>query len=191
MDAKLLLHICCAPDSTAVFERLKHKYKVIGYFHNPNIHPQEEYEKRKQEALHVASKMGFELIVPPYSPKAWLNTVKGLENEPEGGERCSACFRNNLKAAAEKAKELGISSFTSTLTISPHKRSQAIISIGKSVEKEVGIEFLAADFKKRGGFKRSLELSREMRLYRQKYCGCSFSREGNEVGEGNARTPRG
>lgn len=186
MNNKVLVHICCAPDSTAVFERLTHEYEVIGFFHNPNIHPQREYEKRKQEAQRVASKMGFELIVPQYNPEDWLDAVKGLEKEPEGGERCAVCFQYNLRAAAEKAKELGILYFTSTLTISPHKHSQEIISIGKSVEKGAGIKFLAVDFKKQDGFKRSLEFSREMKLYRQKYCGCRFSRGEGEVGERDA-----
>jgi predicted adenine nucleotide alpha hydrolase (AANH) superfamily ATPase len=186
MDKKVLLHICCAPDSTAAFERLIPEYEVIGYFHNPNIHPQKEYEKRRQEAQRVATKMGFTLIVPPYSPKDWLDAVIGLEKEPEGGERCAVCFRYNLKATAEKAKELGIPYFTSTLTISPHKQSQEIISIGKSVEEGVGVKFLDIDFKKQDGFKRSLKFSREMNLYRQKYCGCRFSLDRSKPEEGNA-----
>ncbi len=186
MNNRVLLHICCAPDSTAVFEHLTHAYEVIGFFYNPNIHPQREYEKRKQEAQCVASKMGFELIVPPYKPKEWLDAVKGLEKELEGGERCAVCFQYNLRATAEKAKELRIPYFTSTLTISPHKHSQEIISIGKSVEKGVGIKFLAVDFKKQDGFKRSLEFSHEMKLYRQNYCGCRFSRDEGEVGERDA-----
>lgn len=182
----VLLHICCAPDSTAVFERLAVDYDVVGYFHNPNIHPQKEYKKRLQEAQRVATKMGFELIVPPYRSDRWLEAVKGLEKEPEGGERCSVCFRYNLGATAKKAKELGIQYFTSTLTVSPHKQSQEIISIGRSVEKDVGVKFAAADFKKRNGFNRTLVLSREMRLYRQKYCGCRFSQEDGGVGERDA-----
>jgi predicted adenine nucleotide alpha hydrolase (AANH) superfamily ATPase len=174
---KVLLHICCGPDSTAVYERLDPQYEVIGYFHNPNIYPEKEYEKRAQNALKAGREMGFKVIVPEYNPEEWLKAVKGLEREPEGGKRCERCFRHNLEATARKAMELSISFFTTTLTISPHKSSDTIFKIGTGLAEEYGIVFLDIDFKKKDGFKRSVELSKQMGLYRQKYCGCSFSKD--------------
>ncbi|HZX10746.1 MAG TPA: epoxyqueuosine reductase QueH [Acidobacteriota bacterium] len=174
---KVLLHICCGPDSTAVYERLDPQYEVIGYFHNPNIYPEKEYEKRAHNALKAGKELGFEVLVPEYNPKEWLKAVKGLEKEPEGGKRCEKCFRFNLEATAKKALELGISFFTTTLTISPHKSSDTIFKIGRGLAEEYGIVFLDINFNKKDGFKRSVELSKQMGLYRQKYCGCSFSKE--------------
>jgi len=172
---KVLLHICCGPDSTAVYERLEPQYEVIGFFHNPNIYPKEEYHKRAQNALKAGNELGFMVIVPDYNPKEWLKAVKGMEKEPEGGQRCEVCFCHNLEATAKKAGELGISFFTTTLTISPHKSSDTIFKIGKGLAEEHGIVFLDIDFKKKDGFKRSVELSKQMGLYRQKYCGCKYS----------------
>lgn len=171
----ILLHICCAPDATAVFERLREKYTVTGFFHNPNIHPEEEYHKRLKEAEHVAEFMNFPLEIPPYNPQKWFDAVRGLEQEPERGERCKVCFKFNLRATANKAHQSGIPYFTTTLTISPHKKTAAIFEAGKDAAVEFGPEFIAIDFKKKDGFKRSLILSREMHLYRQNYCGCCFS----------------
>jgi predicted adenine nucleotide alpha hydrolase (AANH) superfamily ATPase len=171
----ILLHICCAPDATASFERLHPDYNVVGFFHNPNIHPEQEYKKRLREAQTVAERMGFDLILPPYKPEEWLREVKGLEAEPEKGKRCEACFRFNLRATAQKAAELGIPYFTTTLSISPHKNSEVIFSIAKEAAEEFEVEFLQENFKKKDGFKRSLDLARELDLYRQNYCGCRFS----------------
>ncbi len=178
---KVLLHICCAPDSTASFERLKAKYVVIGFFHNPNIHPEKEYQKRLKEAQKVAGIMGFELLTPPYCPEEWQREVKGCEHEPERGRRCELCFRFNLRAAACKAQELGISYFTSTLSISPHKDSDLILSIGDGVAKEFEVQFLRENFKKKEGFKRSLEIAKELDLYRQNYCGCLYSQKDKDL----------
>jgi predicted adenine nucleotide alpha hydrolase (AANH) superfamily ATPase len=148
---------------------------VTGFFHNPNIHPEKEYRRRLAEAEAVGRAMGFPLLHPRYHPGAWHQAVKGLESEPEGGLRCVVCFRLNLRAAARKACELGLPLFTTTLTLSPHKPSDRIMTIGNEAGEEFGVLFLAEDFKKRDGFKRSLDLSREMRLYRQHYCGCRYS----------------
>jgi len=172
---KTLLHICCAPDSTAVFERLKPEYEVIGFFHNPNIFPEAEYKKRLEEAEYVARKLKFKLVVPAYAPEKWENAVKGLEAEPEKGKRCNVCFRFNLEATAKKAKSMGIPFFTTTLSISPHKVTEMIFKAGRDAAIKYGLKFLEFDFKKKDGFKRSLELSREMNLYRQNYCGCRYS----------------
>lgn len=171
----ILLHICCAPDATSVFERLKEKYTVTGFFHNPNIHPEEEYRKRLKDAEFVAETMNFPLEIPPYYPQKWLEAVKGLEQQPERGERCRICFKFNLRATAKKALQSGIPYFTTTLTLSPHKKTADIFEAGKVAAAEFGPEFAAIDFKKKDGFKRSLIISREMNLYRQNYCGCCFS----------------
>lgn len=176
---EVLLHICCGPDSTAVYERLEPDYEVIGYFHNPNIYPEEEYHRRAQNALKAGNELGFKVIVPEYSQKKWLKAVKGLENEPEGGKRCEKCFRHNLESTAKKAEELGISYFTTTLTISPHKSPDTIFKIGRGLAEEYGVIFLDVDFKKKDGFKRSVELSKQIGLYRQKYCGCQYSMNNN------------
>jgi predicted adenine nucleotide alpha hydrolase (AANH) superfamily ATPase len=172
---KTLLHICCAPDATAVFERLKPEYEVIGFFHNPNIFPEAEYKKRLEQVELIVRKLKFELVVPAYTPEEWENAVKGLEAEPEKGKRCDVCFRFNLEATAKKAISMGIPFFTTTLTISPHKKTEMIFKAGRDAALKYSIKFLEFDFKKKDGFKRSLELSREMNLYRQSYCGCRYS----------------
>jgi len=172
---RLLLHICCAPDSTAVFERLAAEYEVMGFFHNANIFPPEEYTHRAQEAEKVGRVMGFVLEPAPYLPEVWNQAVAGLEHEPERGARCAVCFRHNLMAAAAKAKEVGIPVFATTLTISPHKSSALIFEIGRAAAAAHGVQFLERDFKKKDGFKRSLELSKQLNLYRQNYCGCKYS----------------
>ncbi|MBN1595325.1 epoxyqueuosine reductase QueH [candidate division FCPU426 bacterium] len=173
---KVLLHICCAPDATAVFERLQAAFTVVGYFHNPNIQPLSEYQIRLEAAEKVAACMGFSLLVPEYRPQDWLQAVRGLEQEPERGRRCGLCFSFNLQAAAAKARELAIPWVTSTLTISPHKNAAAVIKAGQHAAQLHAVRFLERDFKKNDGFKRSLLLSRELHLYRQNYCGCLFSR---------------
>lgn len=174
---KILLHICCGPDSTAVFERLRLEYEVVGFFFNPNIHPYKEYIKRREETKRVAAELDFKLYSSDYAPDAWEEAVRGLENEPEKGQRCQECFRFNLRAAAAKTRTLNISVFTTTLSISPHKDAKTIFRLGKAAAQEFGIEFLEIDFKKKNGFRRSLELSKSLRLYRQKYCGCRFSQK--------------
>jgi epoxyqueuosine reductase len=175
---RVLLHICCAPDSTAVFERLKDDYQVLGYFHNPNIYPPEEYARRLREAERVSQAMGFDWVPSEYSPETWEAAVVGLETEPETGLRCGVCFKHNLGATAAKAHALGIAVFATTLTISPHKSSSRIFSVGREAGQAHGVKFLEFDFKKKDGFKRSLELSRSLSLYRQHYCGCRYSLRG-------------
>ncbi len=173
----VLLHICCAPDATAVQERLADTYRVIGYFHNPNIYPQAEYLRRLEAAQQVADNQGFQLIIAEYDPAGWEKAVRGWEKEPEQGRRCQACFEYNLNATAAQAKRLGIRLFTTTLTISPHKRTAQVFAAGQAAARARGLEFLALDFKKQDGFKRSLEISRALGLYRQDYCGCQYSRD--------------
>jgi epoxyqueuosine reductase len=168
----ILLHVCCAPCSTAVVERLQEQgYDVNLFFSNSNIHPKEEYEKRLEEARKIASIKGLELIVDQYDHQSWLYHIQGLENEPERGKRCLKCFEYNLGRTAVMAQQLGIPGFTTTLTVSRHKPSREIFSIGSTLQ-----GFLALDFKKQDGYARSIALAKQLELYRQGYCGCEFSR---------------
>jgi len=165
---KVLLHVCCACCCTECIERLKDEYEVILFFSNSNIFPKEEYEKRLENARKIASVYGIKLIEDNYEHNKWREFVRGLEDEPEGGKRCSKCFEFNLKRTKEKVDELGINQFTTTLTISPHKCSKVIFEFGKKID---GEKFLPIDFKKRDGFGHSIELSKKHNLYRQNYCG--------------------
>lgn len=172
---KILLHVCCAVCSAGAIESLKEGNEVILLFSNSNIYPEKEFEKRLENAKKIAEAYGLELIADEYDHNSWLMFIKGLENEPEKGKRCLKCFEFNLRETAEKAKELGISNFTTTLTISPHKDSKKIFEIGKMIAKEDCINFLDVDLKKKDGFKKSNELAKKYNLYRQNYCGCEFS----------------
>ncbi|MEW6516510.1 MAG: epoxyqueuosine reductase QueH [candidate division FCPU426 bacterium] len=180
--SKVLLHICCAPDATATVERLRAEYDVLGYFQNDNIHPPEEFSRRLDNAERVAVALGFPLVPAGYHPEAWQTAVAGWEDEPERGRRCEACFRHNLAATAAKARELNIPAFATTLTISPHKDAALIFRLGRELARQQGVRFLEMDFKKQDGFKRSLEWSRQLGLYRQNYCGCRYSSRGEKQG---------
>jgi|SRR5690554_5500850 predicted adenine nucleotide alpha hydrolase (AANH) superfamily ATPase len=168
---KLLLHTCCGPCSTSSIERLfEMGYQPILYFGNSNIFPKEESDLRYNNLEKVASHFSLEIIRGKYNHIDWLEAIKGHEKEPEKGSRCAICFEYNLKEAAQVAQDLNIEHFTTTLTVSPHKNSTKIFQIGSESGK-----FVEIDFKKKGGFQRSIELSKELELYRQKYCGCEFS----------------
>lgn len=172
---KLLLHICCAPCSTHVVEVLKEDYDLTGYFYNPNIHPDTEYLRREEETKRYARKIGLELVCAEYDDDRWFEMVRGMEDAPEGGERCFLCFRLRLDKAAQYAKDHGYQFLTTTLSISPHKNAPKINEIGFEVAARHQLQWYAADFKKRGGFERSVRMSKEAGLYRQSYCGCIFS----------------
>ena len=176
----LLLHSCCGPCSSAVLEKLTPHFRVTVFFFNPCIHPAAEYEKRlsEQKRLIEEAKLPVDLLEAVYDPQSYFALVKGLENAPEGGERCLVCFRQRLMATAQPAKEHGYDFFTTTLTVSPHKNAENLNRIGQEVSHETGMPFLPADFKKRSGYLRSLELSREYSLYRQDWCGCVYSMRG-------------
>lgn len=167
----LLLHVCCGPCSTHVMDVLRKSHAVTLFFSNSNIWPEAEFERRLVEVRKVAETMKVALAVDPFDHAAWREHVKGLEQERERGKRCEACFSFNLGRAAVYAREHGFSGFTTTLTVSPHKDAPTIFRVGRAAG-----DFVAQDFKKQDGFKRSLELSREYGLYRQDYCGCEFSR---------------
>lgn len=176
---KLLLQSCCGPCSTYVLEYLSKYFEVTVLFYNPNIYPREEYEKRLEAQKEVVARLKsvhpVKLVCEDYDHEEFINVTTGLESEPEGGARCIECFRLRLKKTAEIAKALKVDCFTTTLTVSPHKNAEILNSLGKKISEEVGIPFLFADFKKREGYKRSIELSRELEIYRQEYCGCEFS----------------
>ena len=175
MKPKLLLHICCGPCSTEVIRRLKDDYEVVGFFYNPNIHPEEEYSRRLMEVQRISALWRVLVDVGPYDHERFLAVAHGLEGEPEGGRRCVACYRLRLEAAAHRAAENGCTHLATTLTIAPMKRAAVINPIGREAAGRCGLDFLEEDWKKRDGFKRSVELARDLGLYRQHYCGCEFS----------------
>jgi len=176
MNPGILLQICCAPDASVAVERLRDSHRVGLYFYNPNIQPEEEYQKREQELHRLALLLGVQVHSAPYDPENWLMAVRGYEHEPEKGARCEICFRMRLHVTAVAAKELCYDMFATVLTVSPHKDAALINRLGKEIEKETGIAYFESNFKKQDGFKRSLELSKQYNLYRQDYCGCVFSR---------------
>jgi len=172
----ILIHTCCAPCATYVFEKLVSEcWKPVAFFYNPNIHPKDEYARRLEELTGFAHLKNYELITEEDNPKVWFEVIKGLESEKEGGLRCEACFKLRLEKTAIYASRKNFDAFSTVLTISPHKNSALINKIGKELENKYNIPFLEADFKKQDGFKKSLELSKEYNLYRQNYCGCIYS----------------
>ncbi len=177
---RLLLHVCCAPCSSYCLEYLSNYFDITVYYYNPNISKKEEYEYRLSEEKRFISLKEFKypvkLTESDYRPEDFFAAVKGLEKEPEGGLRCKECFRLRLEASAQKAKEQGFDYFTTTLTISPLKNAALLNEIGAGMGEKYGVSWLYSDFKKKEGYKRSIELSREFDLYRQNYCGCVFSR---------------
>ena len=179
---ELLLHSCCGPCSSYVLEYLTQYYKVTLLWYNPNIWPPEENDKRLHYQRKIINVLGLKedvsIVIPDYDHDRYLQMVSGLESEPEGGLRCTECFRMRLKEAAEAAERLGIGLYCTTLTVSPHKNAEKINTLGEEIGREHGVRFLPSDFKKRNGYKRSIELSREYDLYRQDYCGCEFAWRG-------------
>ena len=171
----LLLHACCAPCLTYVLEYFSTDYNISVFFYNPNIHPEDEYKKRLEGVRQFCFVKGTELFVPAYDSQHWFEYVKGLEGQPEGGERCSRCFELRLRRTSEFAKQMGFDIITTTLTVSPHKNAELINLLGNDISGKHGIKFFEADFKKKDGYKKSCELSRRYGLYRQNYCGCLYS----------------
>lgn len=176
-NPKLLLHACCAPCAGHTIRELQPYFDVTLACYGSNIHPEKEYRKRLDSLLKLRDRFKLELVELEYDPDVWFNAVKGLENEPEGGKRCSFCHRIRLRRIAEFAKQNDYQYFVTTLTTSPHKPANVINLIGNEVAKEYGINFLDKDFKKNDGFKKSCELSKEYGLYRQTYCGCIYSQK--------------
>ena len=176
---KLLLHSCCGPCSTTVLTLLVSHFDITVLYYNPNIEPKEEYYKRKEEQIRFIKEFNNEHIKfmdCDYNNQDFRNRVVGLEQEREGGARCAVCFKLRLEKTAEIAKALDFDYFGTTLTVSPHKNSEVINKIGALLETEYGVKYLYSDFKKKDGYKRSIELSKKYNLYRQDYCGCEFGR---------------
>lgn len=181
---RLLLHSCCAPCSSAVLERLTEAFDITVFFYNPNIAPEEEFVHRVEEQGRLIAEMPhqgkIELICGEYDDAAFYALAKGLEDVPEGGERCMRCFRLRLGKTAQMAREGGFDYFTTTLSISPLKDAQRLNAIGAELAAQFGVPYLFSDFKKKNGYKRSCELSAEYGLYRQDYCGCVYSQRARE-----------
>jgi len=174
--SRLLLHICCGPCSTTVIERLRGEHDITAYFYNPNIYPVEEYERRLSAARAAAFRYGIAFEAGPYEPDVFMTAVRGMEHEPENGARCPVCYRLRLSNAADFASRHSFEALASTLTLGPQKRASIINPIGHEVSAKAGITFLDGDWKKKDGFRRSVEISCELGLYRQHYCGCAFSK---------------
>ncbi|MCI5892063.1 MAG: epoxyqueuosine reductase QueH [Clostridiales bacterium] len=176
----LLLHSCCAPCSSYVLQYLTNYFDITVLYYNPNITDRNEYEKRKSEQIRLIGEMphinDINIIDTEHEPEKFYDIAKGLENCPECGERCLKCYKLRLEKTAQTAKENNFDYFCTTLTISPLKSSKAINQIGIELAKQYGVEFLPSDFKKKEGFKTSIELSKKYGLYRQNYCGCEFSK---------------
>lgn len=175
----LLLHSCCAPCSSYTLEYLSQYFKITVFYYNPNIYPSEEFAKRVEEQQRLIQALPAQypisFIEGDYDSKEFYAVTKGLEKEPEGGLRCFECFRLRLEKSAILSKENGFDYFTTTLTISPLKNADKLNEIGEEMAEKYGVKFLPSDFKKRGGYQRSIQLSKEYNLYRQNYCGCIFS----------------
>jgi len=177
----LLLHVCCGPCATHAIDRLQIEYHLIAFFFNPNVYPQEEYERRLRAAATVCRACGVPMWLPEYAPAAWERAVRGHEDEPEGGKRCLACFSLRLRCTAAAGQRAGIPGLATTLTVSPHKDSGAIHRIGQEKAATHGLFFVSEDFKKNHGFQKSVQRSRELGLYRQRNCGCRFSQRAATV----------
>ncbi len=176
----LLLHSCCGPCSSYTLEYLSNYFKITVFYYNPNISPNMEFEKRFEEQKrlieNLPTKYPVSLIKGDYDPNVFFDLAKGLEKEPEGGKRCFKCYKMRMEECAKVAKEKGFDYFTTTLSISPYKNATWINEIGEELEKQYSIKYLYADLKKKNGYKRSIELSRQYQLYRQNYCGCVYSK---------------
>ena len=177
---KLLLHVCCAPCSTACLEKLTGAFDLVCYYYNPNISPQAEFDRRYGELERLVSVMPLsaqpQLLKGMYEPECFEELSRGLEDLPEGGERCERCYRLRLEATAREAKKRGIQYFTTTLSVSPYKNAEKLNRIGAELAERYSLSYLFSDFKKHDGYLRSIRLSRKYALYRQDYCGCVYSR---------------
>lgn len=178
LHPKLTLHLCCAPCSSHVIGLLEEHFDLLLYFYDPNIQPKSEYERRRDESSRYADKKGISFVEGPYDVENWNSLVRGYEDSPERGERCRLCYEMRMSEAARFAKENNSSYFTTVLSISPHKDVVRINEIGFAMQERFGVKYLPADFKKKEGFKKSINLSRENGFYRQDYCGCLYSKRG-------------
>ena len=170
---KIVMHICCGVCAAGAIERLREEEnQIVGFFYNPNIHPEAEYTIRLETTRNLAKELNFPLEVGLYEPQQWFEETVPFKNEPEGGKRCTVCFRKRLRETHRFMRHYGFDAFSTTLTISPKKSAKVINEIGNEIG---GDTFLARDFKKKEGFKRAVQLARQFDLYRQNYCGCIYS----------------
>lgn len=190
---RLLLHACCAPCSSYVLEYLSGYFSITLFYYNPNISPEAEYQKRVAEVKRLLAEMPaghpVSLLLGDYDPGRFFTMATGHEADPEGGARCMKCYALRLEETAREAKAGGFDYFTTTLSISPYKNAQRLNQIGAAFAKRVGVPYLFSDFKKRGGYQRSIELSHRYHLYRQNYCGCVYSARGAAPGAGTVYNP--
>ena len=178
---KMLLHSCCAPCSSACLERLCQHFSVTVLYYNPNIEDVAEYEKRKAEQIRFLRETGWaDFLDCDHEAARFAQAIKGLENEPERGKRCYVCYGLRLEKTAQVAKENGFAWFGTTLTLSPHKNGEWLNEIGEKMGGRYALNYLFSDFKKQGGYYRSIALSNEYGLYRQDFCGCQYSRRDNK-----------
>ena len=180
---KLLLHACCGPCSSYVVEYLSKYFDITIYYYNPNTYPEGEYIRRFDELNKFINNFNniIKVVEGSYNPKEFYTSIKGLENLGEKSKRCYNCYKLRLEKSAMYAKENNFDYFTTTLSISPYKNAEWINEIGKELENKINIKYLYSDFKKKNGYKRSLELSKEYKLYRQEYCGCVYSKQERET----------
>ena len=186
---RLLLHSCCAPCSTYVLDYLKDSFQIVALFFNPNMDSDEEYQKRAEEMTYLVQQMNLngvsdnqiQLVIKEYQSELFYSQIRGLEDEPERGGRCLVCFRLRLMEAARMAVENQCEYFATTLTISPLKNATVINQIGEEIASQCGVAYLPTDFKKKNGYLKSTEISKEYHLYRQDYCGCVFSKRESEA----------
>jgi predicted adenine nucleotide alpha hydrolase (AANH) superfamily ATPase len=175
-NKKILLHTCCGICSSYPISYLQNEgYEVTAYFYNPNIYPEEEYQKRLEAEKTLCEHFNCKLIVGEYEPDVYYEYVKGLEEEPEKGKRCDKCFALRLEQSAKIAKQLNIPVFTTSMVISPHKDYEKLTKTGNEIAKKHGLEYLSTNFRKNDGFLKTNQISKELNLYRQNYCGCKFS----------------
>ena len=173
----MIAHLCCSVDAGYFLKRLKEEYpdeKIIGFFYDPNIHPYSEFKLRSLDTKRICDKLGVEYIEGDYNYEEWLRAVKGLENEPEKGARCSVCFDFSLEEAARFAKKIGDNKVTTSLLMSPMKSHEQLESIGKVIKRKYGVDFIAVDYRKKGGTQAQQEYAKENQMYRQDYCGCLY-----------------
>ncbi len=177
---KLLLQCCCAPCSSAVWEYLASQFEITAYYYNPNISPESEYDLRAKELVRLAKELPtaskITPLIAPYDPRPFFEIAKGKEDMPEGGARCYECYKLRLEETARAAKAGGYDYFCTTLSVSPYKKADWLNKLGEELSAKYGVPYLFSDFKKKNGYKRSCDLSREYGLYRQAFCGCEYSR---------------
>ena len=181
LKPRILLHVCCGTCALYPYFLLKQNFDVTFFYYNPNIHPRKEYIKRLEIIKVISKKYSIPLVIGKYEVKKWFRLTADLKNEPEGGIRCAQCFDMRLDSTADMAKKLGFDLFCTTLTISPHKNYRIINSIGMELASVKGIGFYKADLKKKDGFKKTMELSKKLNLYRQNYCGCVYSKKAFKI----------